>query len=388
MRIPMDQDLDTILAECLQILRTEHHRTHQKASIGRANFLAQAKSLAQEDEARVPRLKPPRLSPGTWIGMIPQMHTRKLSPRLLVVIGSWILIFTIFFGTVSASVFASQDSLPTDPLYPIKIFGEEIHLALILDFDERTVLLLRYSRYRLDEMLEMVANQEPFPEKTALNWQEHINLALHTAAQMDDAAMMRALEHIDLALRLQEQRLRAIQAGGSIELERLRARLYHFKGDIHSGMQDPAAFRQRWQTLYPSGQIPLDDHDQITPEVTLPRSLQVKPLRVDPFQSSTDQLNQIRSRKPGDSGATSATTPDPGQLKPSCDKDCIPTIDQVGSEGEANPRPIHENETHMHGVKRENSEEVNHAGENAGRKSFGQEASDSTGRFGSGSSSP
>jgi len=388
MRTTVDQDLDTDLAECLQILRTEHHRTHQKASIGRANFLAQAKSLAQEDKSRVSRLRPPRLSPGTWIGMIPQMHTRKLSPRLLVALGSWILIFTILFGTVSASVHASQDSLPTDPLYPIKIFGEEIHLALILDFDERTVLLLRYSRYRLDEMLEMVANQEPFPEKTALNWQEHINLALHTAAQMDDAAMMRALEHIDLALRLQEQRLQAIQAGGSVELERLRARLYHFKGDIHSGMQDPAAFRQRWQTPYPSGQIPLDDPDQITPEVTLPRSRQNNSPRVGSTQPPTDHKNPIESGKGGDPGQTSPTSSDPGQLNPSCDKNCIPTIDQVGPEVEPNPMPIHENETHMHGVKRENFEEVNHAGKNAGRNSFGQEASDSTGRFGSSSSSP
>ncbi|HEY5669283.1 MAG TPA: hypothetical protein VIS10_04745, partial [Anaerolineales bacterium] len=70
----MDQDLDIILAESFQILRTEHYRSSQKAAIGRANFLAQAKSLAQEERVGVPKLRFPRLSPGTWIGMIPPMH--------------------------------------------------------------------------------------------------------------------------------------------------------------------------------------------------------------------------------------------------------------------------------------------------------------------------
>jgi hypothetical protein len=244
-----DHELDPLLVESLKMLRAEISRDPQKAAAGRQAYLAQVKALTSEKRNNQPVSRWPFLGLNGWIDTIRKTWTRKEQFKMLATIGTWIVIVSMLFGGTGATALAAQDSLPTDFLYPVKIFGEEMHLGFSHGPQARLELLSRYNERRIGEILVMLGEGQPLAEEWAARWQEQFIMALQASAQMDEPAMIRALEQTRLRLRLQEQRLQAAQAnqleGPKGAVERVRTQLHQQQRLVDGALDDPVTFRLR-----------------------------------------------------------------------------------------------------------------------------------------------
>jgi len=170
---------------------------------------------------------------------------------MLSTIGTILVILTLALGGTGATVYAAQDSLPDDALYPVKTASEQAQLALTTNTQTRLELLLRFSERRMDEIAATAGWDSPGAESAAVRLMEQMNLALQAASQLEDPALFRAMQKIQQHLILQEQRLQALQNGlGMLDtpiLERTREMLRLQLRMVEDGLADPAAFRLRYQ---------------------------------------------------------------------------------------------------------------------------------------------
>ena len=63
-----------------------------------------------------------------------------------------------------ATAFASQDALPNDTLYPVKLFTEDVHVWLTFDDTSRANLLLDQSAERMQEIATLVSRGDTVPD--------------------------------------------------------------------------------------------------------------------------------------------------------------------------------------------------------------------------------
>ena len=242
---------DSQVTHYLGLLRSTPPRSEQNARAGRAKFLAQARTLVGEGVVRQPVSESPMRRLNGWIDTITKPDNRKERFRMFASISTIILTITLLFGGAGATVYAAQDSLPNDVLYPVKAFGENVRLALAADTQSRLELLLRFSDQRVAEIAGVVGQGEPLMEEMITRLQEQHNLALQAASAMDDPAMIRALQQIELRLRLQEQRLLAVHRSRPEvnvgTLDRVREMLRLQLRQVDADLQDPGAFRLRFQ---------------------------------------------------------------------------------------------------------------------------------------------
>ena len=242
---------DRLVAQHLGLLRSNPPRSDQKARSGRAKFLAQARALAGKDAVHQPVSETPVRRLNGWVVTITQLFNRKERFRMFASISTIIIAATMLFGGAGATVYAAQDSLPNDVLYPIKTFGENVRLALASNTQSRLQLVLRFCDQRVAEIAGVAGQGEPLWEDMITRLQEQQNLALQAAAELDDPAMIGALQQIKLRLRLQEQRLMTVQSSRPEitdgMLERIKEMLRQQLRQIDADLQDPAAFRLRFQ---------------------------------------------------------------------------------------------------------------------------------------------
>lgn len=103
---------------------------------------------------------------------------------------SIIVSLALLAGGGAATVYAAQDSLPNDFLYPVKTWQEDYRLDKINDAQAQVDRLLDYSNVRLQEMLGLAAIGEPIPSIVA----ERMNLlnerAILLAAEMESEGVI------------------------------------------------------------------------------------------------------------------------------------------------------------------------------------------------------
>ena len=126
------KSIDPKLRAELHLLDSMPERDPQAIAQGRAQFLTQAQSLTAPVSVK------PNRRHNTWIQSI---FAKKESKSMFTAIASFIVALTLAFGGAGATVYAAQDSLPNDFLYPVKTFSEDFQLAFQNDdFDELTLL--------------------------------------------------------------------------------------------------------------------------------------------------------------------------------------------------------------------------------------------------------
>ncbi len=150
----------------------------------------------------------------------------------------------------TGTVYASQDSLPTDVLYPVKVLTEEVRLELAADPQVEMNLLLGYAQRRVDEIAALVEEGVIPPDATMTRLNLQLQQALQLASEMDDAAMTQALlqnqTRLHVMLQNQLQRMENIPASGEAELalEQVRIRLEEQLRLVENGLADPQGFEQ------------------------------------------------------------------------------------------------------------------------------------------------
>lgn len=248
--MPLDDSPDSFdpdLAKILERLDAVAARDPQAVARGRAGFLARAERL---------RARPPRhhfgLAWGRW-----QFAALKLACILLGIISS----------ASAASVYAAQDALPNEPLYAVKLWSEDVQLALNNDAEARANLFLELANRRAREMSALSARGDAPTEEIFARRQTQIERAWQLAAEMDEPGMMRVLTHAQQSLAQQLQTLDA----AAPPLERARATINQELTLTEQGLDNLAGFRtwaRAW--LKPGAPSVLDCAARDSPCPTVP----------------------------------------------------------------------------------------------------------------------
>ena len=121
-------------------------------------------------------------------------HIRRPFPLIKVLVGV-LLALVILVGS-SASVYASQSSLPGDSLYPLKSISEEIRLSLIRSPEARLKITLDYTDRRVNEITTLLSRGQIISDQTSQRFQGELDRALLLAAELSDEQMQNALGQV------------------------------------------------------------------------------------------------------------------------------------------------------------------------------------------------
>ena len=227
-------------AEVHRLLRELDHvppRSPERALRARSVMLDQAHQLAPA--ARDLRVPAPANGPFT---------KRKGSRPMMTAIASLLLALGLVLGGGGA-VFAAQDALPTDPLYPVKLLTEDAQVSVTSEADARTVLLLQYADRRLVELGLLGPAAPEVIEPVVARFQEQLDAALRQALEATDSELvLRILARIQAQLEVQSRLIAGLQisAGDPMQIrEQLQTAVQQRLELCRIGLQTPDALRDR-----------------------------------------------------------------------------------------------------------------------------------------------
>jgi hypothetical protein len=146
-----------------------------------------------------------------------------------------------------ATVYASQNSLPGEPLYLIKSLSEDIRVSIAASTESKLDLTLNYSSRRIGEITSMVGEGKNLPDEASERLNNELDHALLLAAQMDDRNMQDALGRIKHLAKSQgmtiKELLNMLPEQSTPAIIKLRERLEEQIELSTFGEIDPQAFR-------------------------------------------------------------------------------------------------------------------------------------------------
>ncbi len=290
MPTPMDE-LDPRLQKKLKSLRQVPERDAQQAAEGRARFLAAAEAMKKQAKAagQIPAHSSEAVSFG-WLGRLKERITRKTQPQkeglkmanLLLAI---LMAVSVVFGGGAATVYASQDALPGDTLYPVKQLVEDADVALTLSPEAKAEKHLALAQERAQEIRALAAQNrlDLIPEVTQ-DMQDHLQAAAELGQQLAQKGQAEALARIVVMTQATEQMLN--QAVAQAPEEAQPAISYA----LQAAQQSEVEIAQVLQTAAAAGQAMT-----ATPVVTLPASSQQTPRPTVPAFQTFHLRGQIEA---------------------------------------------------------------------------------------------
>jgi hypothetical protein len=234
----LDNTLDSHLEDWFAVLRPIPPRNEQTAMLGREKFLAQARSLSKTVS------KTSDLRHRGWIDLIRYLiHNKEYSPMTLTVT-SIVLVLSLLMGGAGVTVYAAQDSLPSQALYEVKTLSEDVATYLPISDAEKIELELNYASRRVNEINRMAMLDLDPPESVITRLEKHLDQVISLALNTREKDMMRMLLKIRERLVDQEKTLRqTLQSGPAIERAReaIQTRLQW----AEFGLNDPGKFREQ-----------------------------------------------------------------------------------------------------------------------------------------------
>ena len=113
------------------------------------------------------------------------------------------LVVTLLGGTGAATVYASQDSLPGEFLYPVKTWSEDVQLDFTANPEEKISLSLDLTDRRLDEIQQLLASDTPLDQSVLVLLEENLDRSLNLLGQSLDANQ--SLDAVQTRLMSQQQ---------------------------------------------------------------------------------------------------------------------------------------------------------------------------------------
>ena len=173
-----------------------------------------------------------------------------------------VLALVVCFGGTGATVYAAQDSLPDQALYPVKTWSEDAILSLTGTPQMRLDYTLEFSDRRVAEIAGLLASGKSIPEGVETRLQNELDLALKLAAGMDDSQVIQRLAQIRKRVETQMQTMTMLMSGALESADpillRTQARLQEQIQLATLGEADPQGFRmqiqQRFQNQGDSGE--------------------------------------------------------------------------------------------------------------------------------------
>jgi hypothetical protein len=232
-----DLDLGADVRQMLEPLKDVPQRDEDVVAASRQIFLAQARSMPKPVSSEP---KPRRIG---W-----NVFTRKERSPMLT-LARLALVLAIMFGGTTATAYAAQESMPSDALYPVKLFTEDVRLALTNDPQASFDLNLDFANRRADEIASTAGEGVPVSSRVTLRLQEHLEQALQAAAQLDEGAMVQAMQQLQTMTQLQTQTMLQSQQGKAEHeneaLQQARQTMNQVQNTVQGALEDPITFRQR-----------------------------------------------------------------------------------------------------------------------------------------------
>ncbi len=220
-----EEELSPRVDYYLDALRSVPPRDPRRAARTRARFIAQAVSARPA----------PRHTGWTFILFGKERKMVQILISLLLVLAS----VAGFTGTL----YAAQDDLPGQTLYPLKTWSEEVSLALTADPARQVERLMEMTQRRMEEVVALTQAGQVPPETVLQRMEQHLYRAMERAAAQGDEQMVRTLSRVEERLRAMQQRLASIPQ--TPVRERVWTQLEAWRRLAEVGEADPAQFRQR-----------------------------------------------------------------------------------------------------------------------------------------------
>ena len=177
---------------------------------------------------------------------------------------SILLALAIVLGGSGATAYAAQDSIPTDILYPVKLFLEDAQYSLTTDPIEKVELLVTFANTRIAEIAALAEEGEEIPVEVTDDLQNELQTMLILAAGLDETNTTSVLLHIRDNLRIQDQDMTNQPDGVELAMHVLQ----NHNRVAELGLEDPLKFRQMFgyhktddteDPVDPDPEVPPDD---------------------------------------------------------------------------------------------------------------------------------
>jgi hypothetical protein len=237
-----DSKAERQIIEKLAVLNETPPREPQAVARGRSQFLSTASSMQKAvSPSAFRRLK-------DWIASKNIRYRKERSP-MLATISSIIIALAVVLGGGGITVFAAQDSLPDEALYPVKLYLEDARLGLTADPVTQISLLTAFANNRVDEIVGLAGQGEAVPNRVLTRLQTHLQTMLRLTAGLDDDTAIPALQQIRQQLRTQEQLMSQLGQTNGLDpaLEQLRAMLQEQHRLVQQGLEEPLKFQQQYR---------------------------------------------------------------------------------------------------------------------------------------------
>ncbi len=217
-------------------------RSPEAEKAGQARFLSQAAALRKAAPARQSYR-----NQGVWVTLHSFISGKQA--RLAFYAAT---VLCIVLGLMLASggtvVYASQGSQPGQALYPVKLISENVRLELASTPQTRYDLNMEFAGRRLDEIDKLVqAGKDPGSQVTD-RLQNELNAALDSAANLDNAGSVKALENLQANLLQHQNQLLKLQSQANphavANYTRVVEMLQQKVDQAEQGIQDPQSIHQ------------------------------------------------------------------------------------------------------------------------------------------------
>jgi uncharacterized membrane protein YgcG len=257
---PEGKELEQRGRKLFEPLANVQARNPQKANSRRRQFLAEASSVLAE----ISPVQPVSISPfqrlNGWIAGIINPFNRKERVSMFSVLTAVVVTLSILFGGAGATVYAAQGSLPTDTLYPVKIFSEDLRVNLAAEPQGQLNVLLDLADRRVDEIGALVAQGEPVPEEVMTRFQSQMQSAYQIAAGLEGDGQIQAMEKIQLRAENQVRVLNLVEppttGQGTLTREQVKAMLQEQIRQAQNGMVVPLQLQQQYRLQLNQGVTP------------------------------------------------------------------------------------------------------------------------------------
>ncbi|MBX3057047.1 MAG: hypothetical protein KF770_11300 [Anaerolineae bacterium] len=244
------QSLLGVVSE-LEMLRPVTMPTAEEQMADRHAFLAELSrwQIQAVSPTRLGRLKKWITTQRRWFGSTPTT-SRKEIPTMTHIFAKLVIAFVFLFvfgGSVAA---ASTTSLPDSTLYPVKLALEDAQLTLTSNPTTIANLYLSFAQERIEEMTTMAVEGKDPGTATVLRLEQHLQNALVASAQIsNDATLTNLLAQTQQAFQSQTETLAQVPANASAQVQNRFSEAQmvcrQFLGEVESGLQNPALFRER-----------------------------------------------------------------------------------------------------------------------------------------------
>jgi hypothetical protein len=174
-----------------------------------------------------------------------------------------VLLAALALGGTGVTAYAAQESLPDQALYPVKTWIEDVRLGLAsgpqADFD----LLLNFIEERIEEIETLVAEGQPVPTNVATRLQLQLQQMTRLAAEMEDPAMLQAMEQVHERSQIQIQILEKLRLNAPEDMKALELAtqaMHNIRNAAEDAIQDPLGFRLHQGTNRPDDAPEMPDN--------------------------------------------------------------------------------------------------------------------------------